>query len=447
MTVLTEKWADVLDIEGAPQITDSHRRAVVAQLIENQVKAMKEDYAHGQFFTMIQEDAPVNHGGDGVALGGAGTNPQMAGYDPVLINLVRRAMPQLIAFDVCGVQPMTMPTGLIFALRARYATQDGTEALYNEADTGFGGDGFGKLEATHKGSNWAEGGEFTVGSGMSTMEAEGLGSAGGKDWGEMAMSIERTSVTALTRALKAEYTMELAQDLKAVHGLDAENELSNILATEILSEINREIIRNIYITAEIGCESGTMEKGVFDLDIDADGRWSAEKYKGLLMRIEREANRIAQKTRRGRGNFIICSSDVASALQMAGMLDYAPALQNNLNVNEAQTTFAGILNGKYKVFVDPYQSNGSSAQYCVVGYKGSSAYDAGMFYCPYVPLQLVRAQDPNTFQPKIGFKTRYGIAYNPLVEIMAGQNIGGSTNAKSLAGKNYYYRKFIIKNL
>ena len=444
MTVLTEKWADVLDLEGAPKILDAHRRAVTAQLIENQVKAMKEDYAHGQFFTMLQEDAPVNHGGDGVAMGQAGTNAQMAGYDPVLINLVRRAMPQLIAFDVCGVQPMTMPTGLIFALRARYGKQDGQEALYNEADTGFGGDGFGKLGATHKGSNWADGGEYEVGSGMSTMDAETLGA--GKDWGERAMSIERTSVTAQTRALKAEYTMELAQDLKAVHGLDAENELSNILATEILSEINREIIRNIYITAEVGCESGTMEKGVFDLDVDADGRWSAEKYKGLLMRIEREANRIAQKTRRGRGNFIICSSDVASALQMAGMLDYAPALQNNLNVNEAQTTFAGILNGKYKVFVDPYQANGSANQYVVVGYKGSSAYDAGMFYCPYVPLQLVRAQDPNTFQPKIGFKTRYGIAFNPMVQVMAGVGTG-SIKAKDIAGKNYYFRKFIIKNL
>ena len=444
MTVLTEKWADVLDLEGAPKILDAHRRAVTAQLIENQVKAMKEDYAHGQFFTMLQEDAPVNHGGDGVAMGQAGTNAQMAGYDPVLINLVRRAMPQLIAFDVCGVQPMTMPTGLIFALRARYGKQDGQEALYNEADTGFGGDGFGKLGATHKGSNWADGGEYEVGSGMSTMDAETLGA--GKDWGERAMSIERTSVTAQTRALKAEYTMELAQDLKAVHGLDAENELSNILATEILSEINREIIRNIYITAEVGCESGTMEKGVFDLDVDADGRWSAEKYKGLLMRIEREANRIAQKTRRGRGNFIICSSDVASALQMAGMLDYAPALQNNLNVNEAQTTFAGILNGKYKVFVDPYQANGSANQYVVVGYKGSSAYDAGMFYCPYVPLQLVRAQDPNTFQPKIGFKTRYGIAFNPMVQVMAGVGTG-SIKAKDIAGKNYYFRKFVIKNL
>ena len=444
MTVLTEKWADVLDLEGAPKILDAHRRAVTAQLIENQVKAMKEDYAHGQFFTMLQEDAPVNHGGDGVAMGQAGTNAQMAGYDPVLINLVRRAMPQLIAFDVCGVQPMTMPTGLIFALRARYGKQDGQEALYNEADTGFGGDGFGKLGATHKGSNWADGGEYEVGSGMSTMDAETLGA--GKDWGEMAMSIERTSVTAQTRALKAEYTMELAQDLKAVHGLDAENELSNILATEILAEINREIIRNIYITAEVGCESGTMEKGVFDLDVDADGRWSAEKYKGLLMRIEREANRIAQKTRRGRGNFIICSSDVASALQMAGMLDYAPALQNNLNVNEAQTTFAGILNGKYKVFVDPYQANGSANQYVVVGYKGSSAYDAGMFYCPYVPLQLVRAQDPNTFQPKIGFKTRYGIAFNPMVQVMAGVGTG-SIKAKDIAGKNYYFRKFVIKNL
>lgn len=453
--MLTEKWADILDLEGAPAIADSHRRAVTAQLIENQVKAMKEDYAHGQFFTMLQEDAPANNGGTGIALGQQGaTNTNMAGYDPVLINLVRRAMPQLIAFDVCGVQPMTMPTGLIFALRSRYTSQDGTEALYNEADTGFSGDGFGKLKATHSASNWADGAidDFKVGRAMSTTDAEHLGTTGdgARDWGQMAMSIERTSVVAQTRALKAEYTMELAQDLKSVHGLDAENELSNILATEILSEINREIIRDIYVTAEIGCESGTMEKGVFDLDVDADGRWSAEKYKGLLMRIEREANRIAQRTRRGRGNFIICSSDVASALQMAGMLDYAPAIQNNLNVNEAQTTFAGILNGKFKVFVDPYQSNGSSNQFVVVGYKGTSAYDAGMFYCPYVPLQLVRAQDPNTFQPKIGFKTRYGIALNPMVQATANTPSVISDKAGDLAkfaGKNYYYRKFIVKNL
>lgn len=442
--MLTEKWADILDLEGAPAITDSHRRAVTAQLIENQVKAMKEDAAHGQFFTMLQEDGvPANNGGEGIALGQQGKNTQMAGYDPVLINLVRRAMPQLIAFDVCGVQPMTMPTGLIFALRSRYTSQNGAEALYDEADTGFGGDGFGELKNTHSATNWADApDDFKVGHAMTTSDAEHLGTAD-KKWGEMAMSIERTSVVAQTRALKAEYTMELAQDLKSVHGLDAENELSNILATEILSEINREIIRDIYVTAEWGCATGTMEKGVFDLDVDADGRWSAEKYKGLLMRIEREANRIAQRTRRGRGNFIICSSDVASALQMAGMLDYAPAIQNNLNVNEAQTTFAGILNGKFKVFVDPYQSNGSSNQFVVVGYKGSSAYDAGMFYCPYVPLQLVRAQDPNTFQPKIGFKTRYGIAFNPMVSAM---NKGKNT-AGELKNSNYYYRKFLVKNL
>lgn len=455
MSQLTKKWAKVLDMEGCPAIKDEHRRHVTAQLIENQILAMAEEARQRGFVTtmlneavkfdgskVLGEDAPVNHGGDGVAMGQAGTNANMAGYDTVLINLVRRAMPQLIAFDVCGVQPMTAPTGLIFAMRSRYATQGGEEALYNEANTAFGGTG------THTGSNWADGTDFQTGTGMNTVDAEKLGSAGGNKWGEMAFSIERTSVIAKTRALKAEYTLELAQDLKAVHGLDAEAELSNILATEILSEINREIIRTIYTIAEPGCQEGTAVKGVFDLDIDSDGRWSAEKYKSLLFRIEREANAIAQKTRRGRGNFIICSSNVASALQMAGMLDYAPAIQNNLNVDEAQTTFAGILNGKYKVFVDPYQANGSDDQYFVVGYKGSSAYDAGMFYCPYVPLQLVRATNPDTLQPVFGFKTRYGVAVNPMCQVQAGMgSMAGDAPLSGLKDKVYYYRKVIVKNL
>lgn len=446
---LVEKWAPVLNHESAPAIKDDYRRQVTAALLENQANAMKEEAMHrggsaiGMLGDVLTEaaPAPANHGGDGIAMGGAGTNAQMAGYDPVLINLVRRAMPQLIAFDVCGVQPMTQPTGLIFAMKSRYGSQNGEEALYNEANTAFGGAG------SHKGSNWADGTEFETGTGMPTAEAEKLGSEGNKPWGEMAFSIERTSVVAQTRALSAEYTMELAQDLKSVHGLDAESELTNILATEILSEINREIIRDIYTTAYVGCQAGTAEKGVFDMDIDSDGRWSAEKYKGLMFRIEREANYIAQKTRRGRGNFIICSSDVASALQMAGMLDYAPALQNNLNVNEAQTTFAGILNGKYKVYVDPYQANQSNDQYCVVGYKGQSAFDAGMFYCPYIPLQLVRAQDPNTFQPKIGFKTRYGLVANPMVQLDAGLGATGNLPLAQLKDKNYYYSKFAIRNL
>lgn len=460
--ILTEKWAKVLDLESAPKIADAHRRAVTATLLENQLASMKSDAMNGAP-KMLSEAAPVNNSGiqgdvyGAVNADGSNGNPHMAGYDPVLINLVRRAMPQMIAFDVCGVQPMTQPTGLIFAMKSKYRKQDGQEALYNEAWTGFAGEG------KHAGSNWAEAlkdevdpktqnpvldlEKYSTGFGMTTAEAEARGSEAENQWNEMAFSIEKTSVVAKSRILKAEYTLELAQDLKSVHGLDAEAELSNILATEILAEINREVIRDIYVTAEWGCQNGTARKGIFDLDIDSDGRWSAEKYKGLMYRIEREANAIAQKTRRGRGNFIICSSDVASALQMAGMLDYAPAVQNALKIDEAQSTFAGILNGKYKVFIDPYTANQSEAQYCVVGYKGTSAYDAGMFYCPYVPLQLIRAQDPNTFQPKIGFKTRYGIAFNPQVQIDAKKGVGGDVSIKDMAGANYYYRKFIVNSL
>lgn len=460
--ILTEKWAKVLDLESAPKIADAHRRAVTATLLENQLASMKSDAMNGAP-KMLSEAAPVNNSGiqgdvyGAVNADGSNGNPHMAGYDPVLINLVRRAMPQMIAFDVCGVQPMTQPTGLIFAMKSKYRKQGGQEALYNETWTGFAGEG------KHTGSNWAEAlkdevdpktqnpvldlEKYSTGFGMTTAEAEARGSEAENQWNEMAFSIEKTSVVAKSRILKAEYTLELAQDLKSVHGLDAEAELSNILATEILAEINREVIRDIYVTAEWGCQNGTARKGIFDLDIDSDGRWSAEKYKGLMYRIEREANAIAQKTRRGRGNFIICSSDVASALQMAGMLDYAPAVQNALKIDEAQSTFAGILNGKYKVFIDPYTANQSEAQYCVVGYKGTSAYDAGMFYCPYVPLQLIRAQDPNTFQPKIGFKTRYGIAFNPQVQIDAKKGVGGDVSIKDMAGANYYYRKFIVNSL
>jgi len=468
-TSLMEKWAPVLDLENAPKIEDAHKRAVIACLLENQVNAIVEEARAngGRYTNMLNEEVVLNHGGDGVAQGHAGTNAQMAGYDTVLINLVRRAMPQLIAFDVCGVQPMTTPAGMIFAIRSRYDNgsvahedeervgagrhQDGTEALYQEADSGYSGDGFGTLGEP---SNWADAidetgaldaDQFKVGHGMSTIEAEALGQNDKNPWAEMGFSIEKTTVTARTRALKAEYTLELAQDLKSVHGIDADTELSNILASELLSEMNREIIRSIYLTAKPGCRVGTARQGVFDLDIDADGRWSSEKYKGLMMRIEREANAIAQDTRRGRGNFIVVSSDVASALNMAGMLDYAPALQNNLAVNEAQTTFAGVLNGKYKVFIDPYQSNQSANQFCVVGYKGAHHYDAGMFYCPYVPLQLLRATDPNTFQPKIGFKTRYGLTVNPFV--VRKEMIGGEVPVNKCANQNYYFRKFVIKNL
>jgi hypothetical protein len=372
-------------------------------------------------------------------MGGAGAaTGTVAGYDPVLISLVRRAMPQLIAYDVCGVQPMTQPTGLIFAMKSRYSSQNGAEALFNEADTGFAGTG------TQSGSNWTSGTD-TTGTGMTTAAAERLGQGGVGDgsFGQMAFSIEKTSVVAKTRALKAEYSIELAQDLKAVHGLDAEGELSNILSAEILAEINREVVRTIYATAKVGAQVGTAAAGTFDLDVDANGRWSVEKFKGLMFQIEREANAIAQQTRRGRGNFILCSSDVASALAMAGVLDYAPALQTGLNVDEASTTFAGVLNGKYKVYVDPYAANQSATQFFVVGYKGSSAFDAGLFYCPYVPLQLVRAVDPNSFQPKIGFKTRYGMVANPFVDL---DDSSGQTGDLT-ADKNYYYRKVKVTNL
>jgi hypothetical protein len=349
-------------------------------------------------------------------------------------------MPQLIAYDVAGVQPMTQPTGLIFAMKSRYATQGGTEALFNEADTDFAGTG------THSGV-YDFGGSETTGTGLATSAAERLGQGGTGDgsFGAMAFSIEKTSVTAKTRALKAEYSIELAQDMKSVHGLDAEGELSNILSTEILAEINREVIRTIYKTAKAGAAVGTTTAGTFDLDTDSNGRWSVEKFKGLMFQIEREANAIGQQTRRGRGNFIITSADVASALAMAGVLDYTPALQGNsaLNIDDTSTTFAGVLNGKYKVYVDPYTANVSATQFFVVGYKGTSAFDAGLFYCPYVPLQMVRAVDPNSFQPKIGFKTRYGLVANPFVDL---DDASGSTGDLT-ANANYYYRRVKVTNL
>lgn len=413
---LIKKWSPILEATEAAPIQSNYRKEVTAVLLENQERAMAESYQ------ALNEIA--NTGGAGVALGGAGTNANMAGYDPVLISLVRRAAPQMIAYDIAGVQPMTQPTGLIFAMKSKYSTQDGAEALFNEADTDFSGTG------THAGSNPVDG-TYTKGTGMSTATAEDLGA--GTAFGQMAFSIEKTTVTAQTRALKAEYTTELAQDLKAVHGLDAEGELSNILSSEILGEINREVLRTVYIGAKVGAQVGTAAAGTFDLDVDANGRWSVEKFKGLMFQIEREANAIAQTTRRGRGNFIICSSDVASALAMAGVLDYAPALSTGLNVDEASTTFAGVLNGKYKVYVDPYSANQANTQFFVTGYKGTSAFDAGLFYCPYVPLEKVRAIDPATFQPKIGFKTRYGMVANPFTSLSSGQNI--------------YYRKVAVTNL
>jgi hypothetical protein len=429
---LLKKWQPILEHDSVPGIRDNYRKEVTAVLLENQERAIREEKV-----ALFETGTHVNAGGAGLALGGAGTNAQMAGYDPVLISLVRRSAPQMIAYDICGVQPMTQPTGLIFAMKSRYSSQGGTEALFNEADTDFSGVG------THS-SGEPTAANATNGRGMTTAQSEALGAGGTGDgtFGEMSFSIEKTSVTAQSRALKAEYTIELAQDLKSVHGLDAEGELSNILSTEILAEINREVIRTIYKVAKPGAQSGTATAGVFDLDVDANGRWSVEKFKGLMFQIEREANVIAQQTRRGKGNFIVCSSDVASALAMAGVLDYTPALEANkgLAIDEASTTFAGVLNGRFRVYVDPYAGNGGNNQFFLVGYKGSSPFDAGIFYCPYVPLQLVRAVDPQSFQPKIGFKTRYGMVSNPFVQID-----GNNTNLQ--AGTNYYFRKVFVSNL
>ena len=414
---LQKKWSPVLDHKDLSEITDPHRRAVTTVVLENQEKALREEKE------ALFEATHVNQ-----------TGANVDNYDPILISLVRRALPNLMAYDVCGVQPMSGPTGLIFAMKSHYTNQTGTEALFNEADTDFSGAG------THAGANPVDG-SYTTGTGVSTSTAEGFGDS--TTLNEMAFSIEKTTVTAKSRALKAEYTVELAQDLKAVHGLDAESELSNILSQEILAEINREVIRTIYKVAKTGAAS-TATAGTFDLDVDSNGRWSVERFKGLLFNIERDANVIAQDTRRGKGNFIICSSDVASALAMAGVLDYAPALSTNLNVDDTGNTFAGVLNGRYKVFIDPYSANtGAASQFYVVGYKGSSAYDAGLFYCPYVPLQMVRAIDPSTFQPMIGFKTRYGMIANPFV-----MQSDGTTDADTFtADRNQYYRSVKVTNL
>jgi len=425
---LIEKWAPVLNHEGAAPIKDQYRKEVTAVLLENQEREMRKQQE------ALFEAAPTNAVGSYPDAGG------MAKFDPVLISLVRRSMPQLIAYDVAGVQPMTQPTGLIFAMKSRYGTMGGTEALFNEADTDFSGTG------THSGT-YDFGGSETTGTGIATSDAERLGQGGNGDgnFNQMAFSIEKTAVTAKTRALKAEYSIELAQDMKSVHGLDAEGELSNILSSEILAEINREVIRTIYKTAKPGAAVGTSTAGTFDLDVDSNGRWSVEKFKGLMFQIEREANAIGQQTRRGRGNFIITSADVASALAMAGVLDYTPALQGNssLNIDDTSTTFAGVLNGKYKVYVDPYTANVSNTQFFVCGYKGTSAFDAGLFYCPYVPLQMVRAVDPNSFQPKIGFKTRYGLVANPFVDLDDGSGNTGDLTANA----NYYYRRVKVTNL
>ena len=433
---LVEKWGPILEHTSFSPIADNHRKSVTATILENTENALRSEGDTSLNMSSLLSESPVNDvGTTGGFTGAAAAAGPGAGYDPVLISLVRRSMPNLIAYDICGVQPMTGPTGLIFAMRARQATQAGTEALYNEADTAFAGTG--TQTGTIPVSDAANTTLFETGTGMATATAEDLGD--GTTMKEMAFSIEKVTVAAKSRALKAEYTTELAQDLKAVHGLDAETELANILQSEILTEINREVVRTIYGTSVVGA-SNTAAAGVFDMDVDANGRWSVEKFKGLMFQIEQEANQIAKDTRRGKGNIVICSSDVASALQMAGVLDYAPALNSNaLEVDDTGNTFAGVLNGRYRVYIDPY----AGSNYLVVGYKGSSAFDAGVFYCPYVPLQMVRAVGENSFQPKIGFKTRYGMVANPFAQGDASsQGLGALT-----ANVNKYYRKVRITNL
>ena len=435
-----KKWQPVLEHADLPKITDSYRRAVTATILENQERATKEDRA------FLNEAAPTNS-----------TGASVSNWDPILISLVRRAMPNLIAYDIAGVQPMTGPTGLIFAMRSRYTNQSGSEALFDEADTDFSGrnaagDSTANTGPSQTGTNPGllnddPSTAYRAGTGMSTGAAEALGDSGSNAFAQMAFSIEKSTVTAKSRALKAEYTMELAQDLKAIHGLDAETELANILSAEILAEINREIVRTIYINAEKGAAVNTTTAGIFDLDTDSNGRWSVERFKGLMFQLERDANRIAQRTRRGKGNLIICSSDVASALQMAGVLDYTPALNNNLNVDDTGNTFAGVLNGRYKVYIDPYSANSAAKQYYVVGYKGTSPYDAGMFYCPYVPLQMVRAVGQDTFQPKIGFKTRYGLVANPFAETGAASGAVAAINNAGNANSNRYYQRVQVTNI
>ena len=446
---LVEKWAPVLNEESAGVIQDSHRKSVTAAVLENQEIAFAEQ-------SQLHETAANNTG-------------SVANWNPVLIALVRRAMPNLMAYDVCGVQPMTGPTGLIFAMRSRYKTANAgagaadTEALFNEAQTQYSGDsqtgtghdvtkgpsGLAGITDSDVGGladgtivDSAEGapGAPTIGVGMSTATAEGLGTPGGNSFHEMGFTIEKATVTAKSRALKAEYTLELAQDLKAIHGLDAETELANILSAEILAEINREVIRTINSQAKIGCRQDNVTvKGLFDLSTDADGRWSVEKFKGLMVQLEREANVIAKETRRGKGNVMICSSDVATALVAAGMLDYAPALNTTLNVDDTGNTFAGVLNGRMRVYIDPY----AVADYVTVGYKGTNPYDAGVFYCPYVPLQMVRAVGEDDFQPRIGFKTRYGMVSNPFVDVGNMSDRDGLATART----NQYYRIFRVDNI
>jgi len=455
---LQEKWAPVLEHDSLPKIEDSHKRGVVAQLLENQEFAAREE-------SQMLTEAPTNSAGTGGFGAGATATGPVAGFDPVLISLIRRSMPKLIAYDIAGVQPMTGPTGLIFAMRTNYGTQRDPqnaayrEAFFNEPNAGQSGGSGTSYDpgASSSANNDAEGTNPAVlndgspgtyeltgdAQGLATASAEALGESG-TEFREMGFAIEKVTVTAKSRALKAEYSLELAQDLKAIHGLDAEQELSNILSTEILAEINREVVRTIYVNAVKGAINDTATDGIFDLDVDSNGRWSVEKFKGLLFQIERDANAIGQETRRGKGNIMICSADVASALGMAGVLDYAPALNGNnslTSVDDTSSTFVGTLNGRIKVYVDPYSANVADKHFYVAGYKGTSPYDAGLFYCPYVPLQQVRAINPDTFQPKIGFKTRYGMVSNPFS--------GGLTQGSGAltANANKYYRRVQVANL
>jgi hypothetical protein len=436
-----EKWGPVLDHESAPEIQDRYRKAVTARLLENQEVALREEQAQAQG-NFISEAAAANN------ISGSAPN-NIGTFDPVLISLVRRAMPNLIAYDIAGVQPMSGPTGLIFAMKSKYSTQSGTEAFFNEADTDFSGTGTHQAEPTGLGGATDADSDGSIadtaaaditntfGTGLATSAAErlGVGESGDGSFGEMAFTIEKSTVTAKSRALKAEYTMELAQDLKAIHGLDAEGELANILSAEILAEINREVVRSVLKTAKIGAlQTSTAVSGIFDVNTDSDGRWMVERFKGLIMQIERECNVIAKETRRGKGNFILCSSDVASALAAAGMLDYTPALSASLNVDDTGNTFAGVLNGRVKVYIDPY----STIDFVCVGYRGTNPYDAGLFYCPYVPLTMVKAVGENDFQPRIGFKTRYGMVANPYVAI------DGSIGADR---SNQYFRIFRVDDI
>lgn len=459
---LQRKWAPLLNSDQLEPIKDRYRREVTAQLLENQEVFLRDSAAFesGQLLMETPTNSANAAGTSGGFTGSASAAGPVAGFDPILISLIRRSMPNLVAYDLAGVQPMTGPAGLIFAMRSRYTNQTGPETFFDEVNTAFSGQnnslslaGFGSTAAgfgttTQRGSNpgllnptETSTETYNIGQGMETGDSENLGNGDTNQFNEMAFTIEKVTVQAQSRALAGEYSLEMMQDLRAIHNLSAEAELANILSTEILAEINREIIRTIYRVAEQGAVNNVATPGVFDLDIDSNGRWSVEKFKGLIFQMERDANAIAQRTRRGKGNVIMCSADVASALTMAGVLDYTPALNSNLSVDDTGNLFAGTLMGKYKVFIDAYSANVSNTHYYVMGYKGSSPMDAGIFYCPYVPLQMVRAVDPKSFQPRLGFKSRYGMVANPFSEGLT-QGLG-----RLIPNSNRYYRRVAIRNL